>query len=570
MEKYELLRVSEARAPMSLSVFAAASFMIGRSRSYNCCPSVPLARVGCKAASAYRLFTDGFEIVTGSSKSRPETEHSLDGGRLAMKYEYPIEHRLYPCREYSRYSERVYLKCDPDPAFQQTDDQCFELPRKLDRSREPMREKRGEYGAAPEYKGRGSGSSTRKPMAPTDTIPIGENPGIIPLGIKPGSLWWEASRSVRNYGHMDIPTLRRLVLDDPERPPKCSPQNTVAVLSASRIRIPAKAFTFYTRFISIRVVVARTTVDYRQSRLIFVFFTKAYPQSIWDRSVEWLGYSPPGRVAHRFSHVRIVTDDAAGRRVLSGISRFPRPRIPALLHSHPISPSSALKILDVKSRPNLFTYIRHGTAHQTVKKQSLWYMQHDENNTLKFIVLRVAVMVDLKRVHCSPYRVHTSRPKTRKIPPAERKPASEIEEKFSLRVIFRPVICLSRADGPITPTLMRGTDYLPWRIQSHREDNPALPTPSVSKCVRFTSVLRGQWPASFSFGPIGRDDYGTFFRMPAAHSSWFASTLNTSSSAYQPSKKCFNQERPFVSIVTWWRIVPLDKAIVMWVELVNS
>ncbi|KAJ8871698.1 hypothetical protein PR048_028025 [Dryococelus australis] len=35
----------------------------------------------------------------------------------------------------------------------------------------------------------------------------------------------------------------------------------------------------------------------------------------------------------RFSHVGIVTDDAAGRRVSSGVSRFPRPFIPALLHT---------------------------------------------------------------------------------------------------------------------------------------------------------------------------------------------------------------------------------------------
>ncbi|KAJ8866087.1 hypothetical protein PR048_033611 [Dryococelus australis] len=35
-----------------------------------------------------------------------------------------------------------------------------------------------------------------------------------------------------------------------------------------------------------------------------------------------------------FSHVGIVPDNAAGRRVFSGISRFPRPFIPALPHNH--------------------------------------------------------------------------------------------------------------------------------------------------------------------------------------------------------------------------------------------
>ncbi|KAJ8874451.1 hypothetical protein PR048_025300 [Dryococelus australis] len=51
-----------------------------------------------------------------------------------------------------------------------------------------------------------------------------------------------------------------------------------------------------------------------------------------------LGRVPPG-----FSHVGIVPDDAAGRWVFSGISRFLRPYIPALLHIHFASPASALK-----------------------------------------------------------------------------------------------------------------------------------------------------------------------------------------------------------------------------------
>ncbi|KAJ8867368.1 hypothetical protein PR048_031169 [Dryococelus australis] len=49
------------------------------------------------------------------------------------------------------------------------------------------------------------------------------------------------------------------------------------------------------------------------------------------------------------------SDDAAGRRVFSGISRFPRACFPALLHTHPASPLSALKDLNVKSLPNVFT-----------------------------------------------------------------------------------------------------------------------------------------------------------------------------------------------------------------------
>ncbi|KAJ8871233.1 hypothetical protein PR048_027539 [Dryococelus australis] len=44
-----------------------------------------------------------------------------------------------------------------------------------------------------------------------------------------------------------------------------------------------------------------------------------------------------------FSHVGIMPGGDAARRVFSGISRFPRPSIPALLHTHLASPSPALK-----------------------------------------------------------------------------------------------------------------------------------------------------------------------------------------------------------------------------------
>ncbi|KAJ8870410.1 hypothetical protein PR048_029432 [Dryococelus australis] len=51
----------------------------------------------------------------------------------------------------------------------------------------------------------------------------------------------------------------------------------------------------------------------------------------------------PRPVHSGFSQVGIVTDDAAGRRVFSGISRFPCSCIPVLLHTHLASPSLALK-----------------------------------------------------------------------------------------------------------------------------------------------------------------------------------------------------------------------------------
>ncbi|KAJ8866217.1 hypothetical protein PR048_032060 [Dryococelus australis] len=66
----------------------------------------------------------------------------------------------------------------------------------------------------------------------------------------------------------------------------------------------------------------------------------------------WLDCSPPTQanwvrfpagIIPEFLHVGIVSDDAAGRRVSSGISLFSRPFIPALLTIHLCSPSSALK-----------------------------------------------------------------------------------------------------------------------------------------------------------------------------------------------------------------------------------
>ncbi|KAJ8865772.1 hypothetical protein PR048_033294 [Dryococelus australis] len=63
-------------------------------------------------------------------------------------------------------------------------------------------------------------------------------------------------------------------------------------------------------------------------------------------------------VALRFSHVRILPDDAAGQRVVSEISRFPRHCIPALLHTHLASPSSALKTSMLRPPKSLhFTHL---------------------------------------------------------------------------------------------------------------------------------------------------------------------------------------------------------------------
>ncbi|KAJ8898384.1 hypothetical protein PR048_003744 [Dryococelus australis] len=61
--------------------------------------------------------------------------------------------------------------------------------------------------------------------------------------------------------------------------------------------------------------------------------------------VQWSDSSPlVEAVRVRFSvYVVIVPDDAAGQRVFSGISHFPRPCNPVLLHTHLASPPSAIK-----------------------------------------------------------------------------------------------------------------------------------------------------------------------------------------------------------------------------------
>ncbi|KAJ8866651.1 hypothetical protein PR048_032512 [Dryococelus australis] len=63
-----------------------------------------------------------------------------------------------------------------------------------------------------------------------------------------------------------------------------------------------------------------------------------------------------------FSHVGIVLDDAAGGRVFSVISHFPRSFILALLHTRLLSSSWAFKSSMLRALPNLFTHFRY-TGH---------------------------------------------------------------------------------------------------------------------------------------------------------------------------------------------------------------
>ncbi|KAJ8871529.1 hypothetical protein PR048_027851 [Dryococelus australis] len=57
----------------------------------------------------------------------------------------------------------------------------------------------------------------------------------------------------------------------------------------------------------------------------------------------------PSEIVPGFPHGKIVEDDVADRRVFSGYSRFPRPFIPTLLHTHLVSPSSALRTSSLRA-----------------------------------------------------------------------------------------------------------------------------------------------------------------------------------------------------------------------------
>ncbi|KAJ8883015.1 hypothetical protein PR048_014854 [Dryococelus australis] len=93
-----------------------------------------------------------------------------------------------------------------------------------------------------------------------------------------------------------------------------------------------------------------------------------------------------GGVAPGSSHVGIVPDDAAGRRVILGISRFPRPCVPALLPRFTLIGSQDLA---VKSRPNLFTH-SSGDAQVHLlasSNYSLWRFRGDVPVAVKHALL---------------------------------------------------------------------------------------------------------------------------------------------------------------------------------------
>ncbi|KAJ8897023.1 hypothetical protein PR048_002369 [Dryococelus australis] len=133
----------------------------------------------------------------------------------------------------------------------------------------------------------------------------------------------------------------------------------------------------------ISVDVLQTLVESMPDRMAAVIATRA------------LNCSPPTK-ANRvqfpagslgYPHVGIVSDDAIGLRVFSGISRFPRPSIPALFYSHLISPSSAFN-----------TSLRH---HRNTARLAL---RSDETLEVGISVARIALsLLDLEEGGGAPH-----------------------------------------------------------------------------------------------------------------------------------------------------------------------
>ncbi|KAJ8869581.1 hypothetical protein PR048_028573 [Dryococelus australis] len=186
------------------------------------------------------------------------------------------------------------------------------------------------------------------PAASSGTIPTCENPGVAPPGVEPGSPWCELSR-------LDF------------------------LLTEIRSEEELETYATFVWWLQIQTCI---TQDSNTELLVLKFhieiliaklpaFFPCVQETNFRRSVERGGPediettgqttrlgrpgSTSGGVAPRFPHVEIMPDDSAGRRVLSGISRFPPP-----LYSGAAPYSARFTLIgsqdiDVKSRPNLFS-----------------------------------------------------------------------------------------------------------------------------------------------------------------------------------------------------------------------
>ncbi|KAJ8874584.1 hypothetical protein PR048_025450 [Dryococelus australis] len=172
-------------------------------------------------------------------------------------------------------------------------------------------------------------TTLRHTHPPFATLPPGGNnatahPNHTPSSSPPTLLLWRSRSS--NPGQRS--GLRQMTGPPPSLPPPSHPFSNTRVLHLSFNHTPCQ---FTPRSDVLRCCCA------------LFFFNPSECRRHYSPPLPGEPGSISGGVALVFSHVGIVPDDATCRRVFSGISRFPRPIISALLHTHLASPSSALK-----------------------------------------------------------------------------------------------------------------------------------------------------------------------------------------------------------------------------------
>ncbi|KAJ8866239.1 hypothetical protein PR048_032082 [Dryococelus australis] len=191
--------------------------------------------------------------------------------------------------------------------------------------------------------------------ASSGTIATFENGDAARLRIEPGSPWWEAS-SLTALPPRHLPPSeckgggkrKRETFEITNRPPADS--STTGILSAVP-RFTAPAGTDQRPGFP-RIRPLDQTLSGRTELTSLSADPSWHPTVEWPRPRTRMPPPPPylllasqlcEPIHSGFSRVGIVPDEAADRLVFTGISRFPRPFIPALLHTHFASPSSALK-----------------------------------------------------------------------------------------------------------------------------------------------------------------------------------------------------------------------------------
>ncbi|KAJ8878240.1 hypothetical protein PR048_018817 [Dryococelus australis] len=263
-----------------------------------------------------------------------------------------------------------------------------------------MRVKRVEYGAAPECKAGGNGRSPREPA----------NQRHRPSRFPRAKIWALSSRNRTRFALVGREQLCLSTAFDTSEHASC--KDDCCSLTTRLIASTCKTLTFWGR----GGLVASLLASHQRkpgSVPCGVGFPRGSPPPppdtapysprftlIGSRDVDvkchqylygplhGLDYSSLTKANWVRLLVGIVLEDAAGRRIFSGVSCFPRPCIPAPLHTHLASPSSALKDLTVKSCAkcsspllfgafsgiNVFIHIKNYSTVGTVMIDKVWYV----------------------------------------------------------------------------------------------------------------------------------------------------------------------------------------------------